>query len=229
LPELADPGYYSDKAVLSRSFVHENTFFTTITFLGSCLYHDTIRTNMMAHPVGRIIMFLLSYWMYCVVRPLFPITSFSNAGSRQSGRTAKNEEFYRVGTRLVKFFYLWAKYFLGFVLNWVVYLGLASEKDMFFVRGLYLLNVGTVSISVFLHTLRFKKALPPTLTFSIYLGQIYCSFLALPYCYSLFSEHKMLVGLGVLGLVVNMKRNRYYHAVWCGLCACLLEFTDIEW
>lgn len=227
LPELADPGYYSDKAVLSRTFIHENTYFATITYLGSCLYHDTIRTQMMAHPLGRIILFIFVYWNYILLRPFFPITSFSNAGD--SGRSERNAQFYRVGTMLVKIFYLWGKYFLGFMLNWVIYLGLATDRDMRFVRGLFLTNVGTMSISVFLHTLRFKKALPPTLTFSIYLMQIYGTFLALPYSYDMFSSHKRLLALTTLGLVVNMTRKRWMHGIWCGLCVYLLEFTDIAW
>ena len=229
LPELADPGYYSDKAVLSRTFIHENTYFSTITFLGSCLYHDTIRAKMMEHPIGRIIMFVFAYWLYVIIRPFFPLTSFSNAGSSMAGRSSRNEAFYRIGTTLVKIFYLWGKYFLGFFVNWMCYLGIGTDKDMRFIRGLYLMNVGTVSISVFLHTLRFKKALPPTLAFSIYLGQIYGTFLALPYCYDLFLGHKQLLALTIFGLAINMTRNRNLHAIWCGLCVYLLEFSSIEW
>lgn len=33
---------------------------------------------------------------------------------------------------------------------------------------MWLLNAGTVSIAVFLHTMRFKRLLPPRLTFTIY-------------------------------------------------------------
>ena len=74
---------------------------------------------------------------------------------------------------MIKVFYLWAKYVLGFFINFICYLNAANEEDMKFIRGLYLLNCGTISISVFLHTLRFKKILPPKATFSFYLVQIY--------------------------------------------------------
>jgi len=47
---------------------------------------------------------------------------------------------------------------------------------MKWVRGLWLLNAGTVSIAVFLHTMRFKKLLPPRVTFSCYLIMAYASF-----------------------------------------------------
>jgi hypothetical protein len=44
--------------------------------------------------------------------------------------------------------------------------------------GLLLLNIGTVSLALFLHTLCFKKVLPGRFTFSIYLLQIYATFSA---------------------------------------------------
>ena len=47
---------------------------------------------------------------------------------------------------------------------------------MKWVRGLWLLIAGTVSIAVFLHTMRFKKLLPPRVTFSCYLIMAYASF-----------------------------------------------------
>ena len=52
---------------------------------------------------------------------------------------------------------------------------------MKFIRGLFLLNVGTVSIFIFLHTLRFKKVLSPKLTFSLYLVHIYLTFVRIPF------------------------------------------------
>lgn len=90
-----------------------------------------------------------------------------------AGRSAENEVFYKIGTIMVKVFYLWAKYFLGFYINFLIFVNKHTEENMRFIRGLFLLNAGTVSIAVFLHTLRFKKVLPPKLTFSIYLAQIY--------------------------------------------------------
>lgn len=104
-----------------------------------------------------------------------------------------------------------------------------SYEDIKFIRGLYLLNLGTVSIAVFLHTLRFKKVLPPKLAFSIYLVQIYLTFLTIPYLSHLFLDHLKLVGLVLLGMICNMTRSRKIHAFWCVLCHYLLVHTDVEW
>ena len=54
---------------------------------------------------------------------------------------------------------------MGFHVNYLRFLGLISPTDMRWVRGLWLLNSGTVSIAVFLHTMRFKRLLPPRVTF----------------------------------------------------------------
>jgi hypothetical protein len=89
--------------------------------------------------------------------------------------------FYTIGTKMIKIFYLWATYFLGFYINFLFFLNKLDGEDMKFIRGLFLLNVGTVSIFIFLHTLRFKKVLSPKLTFSLYLVHIYLTFVRIPF------------------------------------------------
>lgn len=74
---------------------------------------------------------------------------------------------------LLTFHLILAKYFLGFHLNFLLFLGLIPGENMRFIQGLHLLNTGTVAIAMFLHTLRFKKILPPYFTFSFYIAQIY--------------------------------------------------------
>ena len=174
LPDLVDPGYYSDKAVLSRLFVHENIFFQIMSVWGSFLYHDQLRTSLQSHWIGRMLEMIFLFFPYVIVRRFFPTTRFSDAGSSKVGRSKALLKYYDIGTSAVKIFYLWAKYFLNFFINWAIYLNLLQEDHHWrCVRGIFLMNVGTVSISVFLHTLRFKKLLPGPLTFSFYLLQIY--------------------------------------------------------
>jgi len=173
LPELDDAGYYSDKAVLSRKFVHENIFYQMMTVFGSMYYHDGCRAALKSSVWGQIVEFVYIFWPYILLRTWFPVTRFQNAGSSKQGRSLAYEKFYSIGTQMIKLFYLWAKYFLGFHINFIVFLGIMTDDDMKLIRGMFLLNVGTVSISIFLHTLRFKKVLPPRLTFSLYILQIY--------------------------------------------------------
>lgn len=229
LPELNDPGYYSDKAVLSRTFVHENLYFTVMAVFGSIYYNEEARKTLRSNLGGRIIECVYVFWPFILIRPWYPITRFSNTGQTYKGRTVKNERFYEIGTLMVKVFYLWAKYFLGFFMNFMIYLDLIKGDDWQFMHGMLLLNTGTVSLSIFLHTLRFKKVLPAKFTFSIYLAQIYLTFLAVPTILKMFVAHPKLCALCFAGLLGNSTRNRKIHAVWCGIATILLTQTEIKW
>jgi hypothetical protein len=173
LPELDDPGYYSDKAVASRKFVHENIYFSLLCVFGSFFYNEGWRDKLQAHPLGQTIEIVFCFFPYVLIRPFFPTTAFSSAGSGRRSRSTKNEAFYRYGTLAVKFFYLWAKYFLGFFIQFLWMMQKTTPDQSKFVKGMFLLNLGTISIAIFLHTLRFKGVLPAKLTFSLYLMQIY--------------------------------------------------------
>lgn len=173
LPDLDDPGYFSDKAVISRKFVHENTFFSLITVWGSIYYNEVWLEKIQAHPVGRILEILFVFFAYVAIRPFFPTTHVGDAGSGKGSRTDANKSFYTYGTLAYKIFYLWAKYFLGFFINFLWMRRLCTPDEVMFIKGMYTLNLGTLSIGIFLHTLRFKGVLPGKLTFSLYLLQIY--------------------------------------------------------
>jgi len=230
LPELNDPGYYSDKAVLSRTFVHENIFFTLMCIFGSVYYNEQARETLRSSLAGRILEYIYVFWPYILIRTWFPITRFKNAGTTHNGRTTKNEQFYQIATSMVKFFYLWAKYFLGFYVNFMVFLDLMTPENWKFLHGMFLLNLGTVSLSIFLHTLRFKKVLPAKFTMSIYLAQIYATFSAIPLAYDMFISHPKLCAVAATGIAGNMTRNRKIHAIWClGAMLLLTSETGIEW
>ena len=222
--------FVSYQAVVSRNFVHENIFFTLYSVFGSFYYNHSVRENWKNSFGGQLIELAFIFWPYVAVRLFFPMTRFSNAGNTKKGRTERNERFYTIGTLTVKIFFLWAKYFLGFFVNNLAYLGLYTPAQWKFVHGMFLLNLGTVSISIFLHTLRFKKVLPAKLTFSLYLMQIYATFSAIPLAYDLFLSHRKLCGLSALGLLVNLTRNRTYHGIWCLMMMYFLIYRkDIEW
>ena len=227
LPELEDAGYYSDKAVLSRNFIHENIFFTLLCVFGSLYYNESTRDALRAHWGGKVIEYVFVFWPFVLIRTWFPITRFRNAGTSRNGRTDANERFYQIATTLVKIFFLWAKYLMGFFMNFLIFLDLVEDWRL--IHFLFLLNVGTVSVAMFLHTLRFKKVLPPRFTMSFYLVQIYLTFTVIPLAYEMFASHMTLVNICVAGLLCNMTRNRKLHAVWCLFCMALLCNRDYQW
>ena len=197
---------------------------------GSMYYNDAWRGSMKADPLGQAVESLFVFFPYVLLRPAFPTTRFADAGNSRLGRTKQNDTFYRIGTKMVKIFYLWAKYFLGFYINFLVFLELPTPRQWRFLHGMYLLNLGTVSIAIFLHTLRFKKILPPRLTFSIYLLQIYATFMAIPVVFEMFAQHWKLCTLCFAGILANMTRSRPVHAAWCLASFYLIKVRDdVQW
>lgn len=229
LPELEDAGYYSDKAVMSRNFVHENMFFTLFCVFGSVYYNEEHRNQLRTTLPGRVLEFVYVFFPYIIIRLFFPITRFSNAGTTRNGRSDKNQRFYEIATTGVKIFFLWAKYFLGFYVNFLVFLDKMTPKNWQFLHGMFLLNVGTVSLAMFLHTLRFRKVLPAKFTFSLYLVQIYATFSAIPMAWDMFVAHPKLCALAFSGILANMTRSRKIHGVWCVVAMVLLTQTTIDW
>ena len=231
LPELTDAGYYSNKAVLSRSFVHENVFYSFMCLMGAVYYNDSCRAAIKAAGwPGRIFELVYMFGPYVILRPMFPTTRFSNAGTTRNGRTADAETFYKYATVAVKIFYLYGKYFLGFYMNFLLFLDLVEPgPTRKFMDGLLLLNIGTVSLAIFLHTLRFRKVLPGRFTFSVYLLQIYATFSALPLAFELFGAHLQLCVVCLVGLLANMTRRKDIQAVWTVCTMALLCWPGIEW
>jgi hypothetical protein len=231
LPDLSDAGYYSNKAVLSRSFVHENAFYSFMCLLGAVYYNDECRAAIKASGwPARIFENIYMFMPYAMLRQFWPTTRFSEAGTTRNGRTAEAEGFYKYATLAVKIFYLYAKYFLGFYMNFILFLDVVEAGPTRKVMdGLLLLNIGTVSLALFLHTLRFKKVLPGRFTFSIYLLQIYATFSAFPLAFELFGAHLQLCGVCLAGLLANMTRRKDVQAVWAGGAMLLLNWPGIEW
>jgi hypothetical protein len=200
-----------------------------MAMFGSVYYNEKCRETLRSNLPGRILEILFVFWPYIAIRTWYPVTRFSNAGKTTNGRTTANEKFYKTATLMVKFFFLWAKYFLGFFINFMVFLDLVNDENWKLIHGQLLLNTGTVSIAMFLHTLRFKKVLPARFTMSIYLAQIYATFSAVPFAYTMFVSHPKLCGVCVAGLLGNMTRNRKIHAAWCLGTMLLLSQDGIEW
>lgn len=99
---------------------------------------------------------------------------------------------------------------MGFLINYLRFLDLIGDDELMWVRALWLLNAGTISISVFLHTLRFKRKIPPKLAFTLYLLMFYSSFLGGLRLLPLFSANLDLVGVCALGTLLNLWRGHQW-------------------
>lgn len=128
--------------------------------------------------------------------------------------TVGNKKFYYYGTIAIKLFYIWGKHFMGFYINYVRFLDDFDDNEMRWIRGLWLINCGTVSQAVFLHTLRFKRLMPPRLAFSLYLVMAYATFVVGYFMYPIFFRHWKPLAFTSVGLLINLSRRPALLKLW---------------
>ena len=121
---------------------------------------------------------------------------------------------------------------MGMGFNYLFFLDRIPESSMkTWGWPLFLLNTGTVSIAVFLHTLRFKKKLKPRLAHGIYVVMAYMSFMSVPFlCMAMLREPTILL-IVCLGIYVNMMRNKVLmncHYCIASLAVFMMRFSEFE-
>ena len=212
LPNDENSGYFSDKGILSRAFVKENVFYQLQTAFGA-VWYSLGNERLEKSWLGKLMMIVFVFLPFAVLRPLFPTTRFSTTHKTKAKfRTKENSSFYALGTELIRYFYLYGKHCMGFGFNYLFFLGCLTREDMkLWGTPLLLLNSGTVSIAVFLHTLRFKKIMKPTYAFSAYLAMAYASFLAVPPLTMKLARNPLVTYLVLQGLVINLNVRYGWH------------------
>eukprot|EP01062_Namystynia_karyoxenos_P064900 TRINITY_DN5805_c0_g1_i4.p1 TRINITY_DN5805_c0_g1~~TRINITY_DN5805_c0_g1_i4.p1 ORF type:complete len:337 (+),score=93.33 TRINITY_DN5805_c0_g1_i4:68-1012(+) len=184
-----DPGIYSDQGTLPYSWICEALFFALMILFGQ-FYYDARLYN-------------------ALVRPWFPKTHFSDVFKYRSKNTSPtNVWFYDVGTYAIKVFYVAHKHMIGFFFNYLRFLNLLSPLDMYWLHWMMLVNVGTQAIGTFTHTLRFKKMLPPRVSYGIYVAYAYASYYALLHLARQYQVHADIAAVTVAGMALNFARFR---------------------
>lgn len=218
LPAKKENGLYANTGVISKLFVQENVFFQMMTTFGVLLYTPQVRDFMVATPGLDMLARVMVYLPYILVRPHFPKTSFSDNYGSKNIKGEKYTFLFEYGIRVVKLLFLWSKHVMGQALQAAIWT--SSMKDDVLVQGLLpllVLNVGTVSIGVFLHTLRFKFKVPAWFTFGAYVIMYMMSWLWIPTVVGALGP--LNIAYGVLGLALNFLPSKYpLYALWCGAC-----------
>ena len=95
LPKIHDPGYFSDKSILSRLFVKENLFYQLMVLFGAVYYSDWgyewLRTS--GGLLGNTIEALWVFLPYVAVRPFFPTTRLGTAIGNTKTKSEGNIKF----------------------------------------------------------------------------------------------------------------------------------------
>jgi hypothetical protein len=202
-----DPGYYTDRGTLSYPFIIENSFFSSILLFQWLYYSDKFYPLFSSSIIIDNLLVFLPY----IPRQLWPKTSFRDSlYNADKSKTEKNRYFFFVVTYVTKWFYVWAKHYIGFFLNYIRFFNRADTEQIYHIYLLLLFSAFATTIAIFLHTLKFKGYLGPKLSVMIYV----CSYSATFYSFIQIRD-TFLVNIDLtiyvfIGLLLNF--TRYQHA-----------------
>eukprot|EP01116_Phalansterium_solitarium_P000668 TRINITY_DN10504_c0_g2_i1.p1 TRINITY_DN10504_c0_g2~~TRINITY_DN10504_c0_g2_i1.p1 ORF type:complete len:322 (-),score=121.87 TRINITY_DN10504_c0_g2_i1:358-1323(-) len=204
LSKRTDPGgFFGDRGTMSYSFVKENLFYQLLVLTGAFYYTDKGYLFATGTVLGQILETLFTFLPYVLLRPLFPKTHFREAlGNNTRYSSEGNRGFYYYGVWVIKVFYVSIKH-LGFLIMYIRFINGFDAADQELLLGWVLANAGTVSIAVFLSTLRFKKVMNPRLAYSTYVIMAYAPFYFLLRLAPTIWSHAQLLPVVIVSLVIN--------------------------
>src|SRR5690606_12699542 len=141
-----------------------------------------------------------------------PKTSFREGmtdASNQKNKTEDNRQFYIIATVVTKSFYIWAKHFIGFFLNYARFLDRITPEQQYHIHLLGIFSGFVTTIAIFLHTLKFKKLLNPRASFIIYASSYLATFYTFVQISTIFFSSLDLALISLVGLLINFTDAKY--------------------
>ena len=159
LPKREDPGFaaVSDKSVLSYYTVLENSFYSLQLLFACCYLSDDIRPLIRRTKVIEPLFVFFVFYM----RHLWPSSRISASLNNAKNKSDKNRLTLTVSAYAIKVFYLLAKHFIGTFPLYLAYLGRLTEEDQRLLYGVQIVSAYASTISIFIHTLKFKRKIGP--------------------------------------------------------------------
>jgi hypothetical protein len=216
LPRRQTQGYFSDRGVISYEFVLENIYFS-----GLLLFQALYFTFRPLRPSLLPIEIVMVFFPYHVIRPFFPKTSFRRSYANEREQTQKNMGFLGLLARVTKSFYVIAKHFNGYFINYLLFLGLLTAAQDRLMHFLFILAGWGTTIAMFLQTLKVRKYIGPRAAVLAYMA----SFPFACVCYSMLLavtlRHAWVSALVGVGVAANFG-PRWLQVAWqcvvCGVC-----------
>jgi len=204
-----DPGYNSDRSALSYNFVKENIFFAGLLLFQCCYYDANLFLIIKSFPLVEYFFVFLPY----TARWIFPQTSFRDSLSSTTNKSKENYTFYIITTWITKGFYIWAKHFIGYFMNYIRFTNRIGDND---IKEMWLLLIWSgfaTTISMFLHTLKFKRIISGRTSYLVYLASSFATFIPIVKmaCRGIYSQNMDLVILTSLGILMNFKSRTVQH------------------
>lgn len=118
LPRKKEPGYtaFGDVGAISYFYVVENTFFSLLLLFAWCYYSKQLFPWIRSLWILELVFVFLPYLP--IIRFQWPVSSFRDAlATMDKGMSPANKRFFVVSTYVVKYFYIFAKHYVGFFVN----------------------------------------------------------------------------------------------------------------
>lgn len=174
LPRKEDPGFaaVADKSVLSYYTVVENSFYAMQLLFVSIYLHESYRENFIRRLVGplsvlggrSLVEYFYVFFVFYVRGVFWPVSRIRNAlANSEKNKSEQNMMILKASAYAIKVFYLFAKHFVGFFVNYLIFLGRVEHRgnDQRLLYGVQLLSGYAATVSIFIHTLKFKGYIGP--------------------------------------------------------------------
>jgi len=214
LPNANDStqGYYHATKSMSFDFIFENVYFAGLLLFQSCYmaFNKTMRANIAFLPIEII----MTFFPYYTVRTYFPKSSFRNSTKEGDNMFAS----------ITKYFYITAKHFSGYYVNYMLFLGALGDDPMHdwpLTRRLVLLATYGTTIAVFLKTLSFRGYISPRTSMLLYIGIFPLFWTGYAALFATCFDHAWITILAFIGIFVNYgswHMQVAYQTLVCALC-----------
>jgi len=217
LPKREDSGFaaVADKGVLSYYTVVENSFYATQLLFVCCYLQHDIRAMLFRterFPFMRLVEFAFVFFPF-YFRDFWPKSRIGASLENNKNKTDKNRTMLVISTYAIKGFYLFGKHFMGFFPNYLIFLGRipAGSERQRLLFGVEVLSAYSCTISIFIHTLKFKGYIGP-LTAMVAYDIIIPGFAYLFWnMRSIIFENVDLVAICMVGLCLNLCPRPTWH------------------
>lgn len=190
-------GFFNETSAMSYDFILENVYFALLLLWQSVYlcFSEQIRRSLFFLPFELV----MTFYPYYMVRSFFPKTQFRNSTNSKN----VTERTYAL---VVKSFYIFAKHFSGYYVNYLNFLGLFGNNPIMewsMLRYLLILAGWGTTIAIFLQTLKFRKYISLRTNAILYTGSFPFFYLGYGALITETLDRVWLSALVVIGAVVN--------------------------
>jgi len=112
---------------------------------------------------------------------------------------------------ITKIFYIWAKHYIGYFLNYARFFNRINSEQTSYIYLLLIFSAFATTISIFLHTLKFKGYIGPRLSYIIYMISYLSTFYSFIKIREIFLIHYDLTLYVLIGVILNFQKLYYQH------------------